>query len=438
MRAKVSWRWIAIASAAALVATMPAGNAAKLQRHTWEKPHLVSDVLAHRETSLAIDPTNTNHLFLCDPSGVPNTPYFHASTDGGRHWSYMRVESSLTDTRTYAFEGGDCDVAFDQGGTMYSADTWLGDLSIGHSRDQGRTWAGTAVATTSPIVDRPWLVGGPAGTLYATYQDLQCCTPSAIWFIKSTNYGSSFSPAVPVTTFAPQAPSSEPNGPDGAYTWEGNFVVDKSGQNLYLVYTRRAAPDLTGSSGPETVWVAASHDGGTTWTSHLVTSTPGPASYLYPSIAMDGAGGLHVVYSSAGKKDHPIWYSYSTDKAAHWSDPKPVLSGVAGYSPWIAGGADAGEAAVAWYGSPDPKATDTTKSQWFFYTARISHSGRSLSITDAGPTTSKPIFTGRQYIPEFEMVRLDPQDNIHIGMSAYRTENHKTAWAAYYQRQSAP
>src|SRR5204862_4349932 len=124
MKSKISWRWVGLAASVALIAVMPAGNAAKTERHVWGHVHLVSDSLAHRETSLAIDPTNTNHLFLCDPSGVPNIPYnqsyFHVSTDGGRHWSYMRVESSLTDTRTYAFEGGDCDVAFDKGGTMYS------------------------------------------------------------------------------------------------------------------------------------------------------------------------------------------------------------------------------------------------------------------------------------------------------------------------------
>ncbi|MEA2476025.1 MAG: repeat-like domain, partial [Actinomycetota bacterium] len=302
--------------------------------------------------------------------------------------------------------------------------------------DKGKTWAGTALSGTSPMVDRPWLVGGPPGTLYASYQDLQCCTPSAIWFTKSTNYGSSFSPAVPVTTFAGQAPSTVPQGPDGAYTWEGNFVVSSKGQDVYLVYTRRQTSGAAGDSGPETVWVAASHDGGTTFNSHLVASMPGPASYLYPSIGMDGAGGLHVVFSSArGKKDHPIWYSYSTDKANHWTKPIPIMTGVAGYSPWVAGGANGGEAAVAWYGSPDPKATDSTESDWYFYTARISHKAGKVRISAAGATTKTPIFHGKQYIPEFEMVRLDPQGNIHIGMSAYRTEDHKTGWAIYYQRQ---
>ena len=448
MRSRVSLRWIGLTGALALMSMMPLGHAevTKARAHRWSPPSLVSATQAHRETSLAVDPTDTNHLFICDPSGVPNTDgnqsYFHQSLNGGKSWKYLRVETEATDSRNYAFEGGDCDVAFDDAGTMYTADTWLGDLSIGHSSDNGKTWDGVAISGTSPIIDRPWLVGGPKGTLYVTYQDLQCCTPSAIWFMKSTDFGKTFTPAVPVTTFAGGLPPDPAEGPDGAFTWEGNFVVDGEGQDLYLVYTRRLSAGVNINAAQqgvraEAVRVAASHDGGMTWTSHLVAKTTQPASYLYPSIGKDAGGGLHVVYSSVGKKDHPIWYSYSNDEAETWTKPVPVLSGVAGYSPWVAGGARPGEAAVAWYGSSNPKADASVTAPWYFYTARVTTKGKKVSITDAGPTTSKPIFTGKQTVPEFEMVRLDRQGNIHIGMSAFRTDpvSHQTHWAVYYQRQ---
>lgn len=448
MKSKVSLRWVGIGVGLAMMAAMPLGHAevTKSSGRKWGAPVLVSDIEAHRETSLALDPVDPKNLFICDPSGVPNTQYnqsyFHQSTDGGKTWKPLRVETSPTDTRNYAFEGGDCDVAFDAGGTMYSADTWLGDLSIGHSTDGGKTWDGTAVSGTSPIVDRPWLVGGPKGTVYVSYQDLQCCSPSAIWFMKSTDFGKTFSPAVPVTTFAGGAPPDPNEGPDGAFTWEGNFVVDNEGQDIYLVYTRRLSAGVNVNFGQqgvtaEAVRVAASHDGGTTWTSHLVARTKTPASYLYPSIGKDAAGGLHVAYSSAGKKDHPIWYSYSKDGAETWTKPKALLSGVAGYSPWVAGGSKAGEAAIAWYGSDNPKADASVVADWYFYTARVAAKGNTVAITEAGPTTSKPIFTGKQTIPEFEMVRLDAQGNIHIGMSAFRTNpaTKQTHWAIYYQRQ---
>lgn len=436
-------RWMGLLGAVAVMALVPSVQAEKGPRRMWSKPVLVSKDLAHRETSIAINPSERSPktIFVCDPSGVPNTEhnqsYFHISHDGGKKWEYVRVENEFSDTRNYFFEGGDCDVAMDSAGTLYTADTWLGDLSIGHSTDGGKTWSGTALAGTSPMVDRPWLVAGEEGTLYVTYHDLQCCTPSAIWFTKSTDYGQTFSPAVPITTFAGDVPPDPSEGPDGAYTWEGNFVVAGEGQDLYLVYTRRQAPALTEQSGAETVNVAISHDGGASWNSERITSTDGPASYLYPSIGMDGGGGLHVVYSSAGKRDHPIWYSYSTTKGQKWSKPVPLARGGAGFSPWIAGGAKPGEAAVVWYGSPNPDAGSEV-ADWYFYTARVAHvNGGKLAIGEVGPTTAKPIFTGRQTVPEFEMVRLDREGNMHIGMSAFREDpvTKRVAWAIYYQRQ---
>ncbi|MEA2516479.1 MAG: hypothetical protein QOG16_317, partial [Actinomycetota bacterium] len=297
----------------------------------WKAPVLVHRDEAHRETSIALSPKDPNLQIICSPSGVPNTSnkqsYFHISHDGGSHWEHEKVEGDATDTRNYTFEGGDCDVEFDQGGTMYSADTWLGDLSIGHSQDGGETWQGTGISTTGLIVDRPWLVGGPKGTLHVTYQDLQCCMPSAIWYIRSPDSGNTFTPAVPVADA----------GPDGAFTWQGNFQVSPDQQDLYLVYSRRQGPALGSldDQGPETLWVAASHDAGLTWTSHQVTSMPVPVSYLYPSIAMDKKGWLHVVFSSMRKKDRPIWYTVSKDGAETWTKPVPLSTGGAGYSPWI-------------------------------------------------------------------------------------------------------
>lgn len=412
-------------------ASVPLGTPSTLPTPTWAPPVLVHGTQAHRETSIALSPTNPNLMTVCDPSGVPatatNQSYFHRSTNGGNNWAPLDVEGPATDPRNYAFEGGDCDVAFDAGGTAYSADTWLGNLSIGHSTDGGATWDGTSLAVTAPIVDRPWLVGGPAGTIHVTYEDLQCCMPATIWYTRSTDFGKTFLPVVPVADA----------GPDGAFTWEGNFVVSPDGSDLYLVYTRRQGPALGSldAQGPETVWVAASHDAGLTWTSTLVAAMPNPASYLYPSIGMDAGGYLHVVYASRRAEDRPIWYSFSKNGAKTWSTPVPILSGAAGYSPWIAGGRP-GEAAITWYGGPDPATTVSTNSNWFFYYARVTGADKGTPSFQAGTTTVAPIFKGVQgETPEFEMIRLDANGMMHIGMSAKRTTGGTTRWAIYYQRQ---
>jgi hypothetical protein len=416
-------RWlIGGVAAAALAAVATPGSAAPAGATSWHAPVLVSKSQANRETSLAIDPTDSRRQLVCDPSGVPNVgngqSYFHLSKDGGRSWKAQSVETSATDTRKAAFEGGDCDVAIDQGGTMYSADTWLGDLSIGHSTDHGESWSGTAVASSSPIVDRPWLVGGPKGTLYVSYQDLQCCAPAAMWFMKSTDYGQTFSPAVPITTA----------DPGGLYTWEGNFVVGGSGQDLYLVYSRRSSGVVTAAATPETIWVTQSHDGGASWTPHLVATLPKETTTIYPAIGMDAGGDLHVVWSAPAKVGNPVSYTASTDHGLTWRTPTSLNAGKVGLAPWIVGG-KAGEAAVAWLGSDDPTAKASTVADYFFSWAKVRLT-RSGTVVRTGNTTKQPLFTGKQVVPEFEMIRLDAKGKLHLGMSIYVAAG---KWGVYAQ-----
>jgi hypothetical protein len=429
--------WLKLTVACALlgivssgVANPSPGGPPSRGKGAWKAPVLVHSDQAHRETSLAMSPTEPGLMVVCAPSGVPNTQhnqsYFHLTHDGGRTWKPERVEGGQSDARNYTFEGGDCDVAFDEAGTMYAADTWLGNLSVGHSTDKGETWAGTPLAVSGLVVDRPWLVGGPKGTIHVTYQDLQCCTPSTIWYARSTDFGQTFTPTTSVATA----------GPDGGFTWEGNFVVSPDGNDLYLVYSRRSGPtpnDLD-SSGPETLWVAASHDAGLTWNSELVASMPNPVSYLYPSIAMDKGGNLHVVFASRTETDRPIWYSFSKDQGVTWAKPLPLMRKVAGYSPWVA--ANRTGAAVVWYGSPDPETTSQTESDWYFYWARVRNADSGSPKVTGGTTTREPIFSGRSGIPEFEMVRLDKHGRMHIGASAFiQEEDHSIGWAIYYQRE---
>ncbi|MFN2587729.1 MAG: sialidase family protein [Actinomycetota bacterium] len=418
---------------AGLVGSSTGASAPPKPARGWQPPVLVNADQAHRETSLAINPRNEKVMLACAPSGVPNTQhnqsYFHVTRNGGRTWEPVRVENDdANDPRKYTFEGGDCDVAFDEGGTMYSADTWLGNLSVGHSRDNGGTWEGTPVAATGLIVDRPWLVGGPEGTIHVSYQDLQCCMPSAIWYTRSTDYG---------RTFRPTSMVAAADG-GGAFTWQGNLVVSEDGKDLYLAYTRRAGAALGSldDQGPEKLLVAASHDSGATWTSNLVVAMPNPMSYLYPSLALDRTGKLHVVFSSMRASDRPIWYATSTDQAKTWTKPLPLTEGTAGYSPWVAVD-DAGNAAVAWYGSPDPATTDVTDSDWYFYWARIPAGKLDPSRVRTGTTTTEPIYSGVSPIPEFENVRLDSRGRIHVGASAYRAGENgaRSSWAIYYQRE---
>jgi hypothetical protein len=425
-------RWVLLAAIGGTVAALAVPGQAAPTVHGWAKPVLVSKTQAHRETSLAINPRDNRQQMICDPSGVPNTDggqsYFHRTTDGGKTWHYQDVEGGTTDTRNYAFEGGDCDVAFDAGGTAYAADTWLGDLSVGHSTDGGKTWDGTALSGTSPVIDRPWLVGGPKGTVYLSYHDLQCCSPAAMWFTKSTDYGKTFSPAVPITTA----------NADGAFIWEGNFVVSPSGKDIDLIYSRRSSINGisagAGGESPMSLWLASSRDGGSSWTSTKVTNLSAETTTIYPQIGRDAGGYLHVVWCQPGAAGTPVWYTYSKDGGRSWRGTSVLNPKRTGWAPWVVGGKTKGSAAVVWLGSPDAKATQSTDSPWFFDWARVSIGSSGKPLIRTGSTTKQPIWQGRQTYPEFEMVTLDAKGLMHIGMSVYQGPTPtKGQWSVWSQ-----
>lgn len=422
MRWKRAERVLVAATSVALCAAVaPSSSAGRFGGKGWDDPVVISRTQASLEISLAINPRDERQLAVCGPAGFPavadGQSYFHRSVDGGRRWSYLDVETAATDTRSAAFEGGDCDVAYDAGGTLWVADTWLGNLSIGHSRD-GRTFQGSAVTTTAPVVDRPWLVGGPPGTLYVTYQDLQCCTPSVVWFTRTTDYGTTFTSPVPVTTATPA----------GAYTWQGNLAVAPGGRDLYLVYSRRSLPVQL--SGTLTIAVAASHDGGATWTSRHVANLPNDTSSLYPSMAVDAGGRLHAVWSLERNGDMPVFYTTSKDRGMTWSRPRALNPGGGAVAPWVAGGKK-GQARIGWLGTPLH-----THGGWeaYFHYAKVDD-GRTVG---SGPTTTRPIFIGSVSTPEFGMVRLDRQGRLHLAMAVQLGGTRTTSgrWAFYYQRET--
>ncbi|HWL36544.1 MAG TPA: sialidase family protein [Frankiaceae bacterium] len=415
----------AVLSAIALAVTAPNTGATTTGTVAWEPPVLVTDTQGAREMSMVLDPTNEQRMFACTPSGLQNPhsqSHYFQTADGGDSWTYTDVETDPDDTRTQLSEGGDCDVAYDSAGTMYVADTWVGNLSVGTSRDGGATWTGTALAVNVPVVDRPWLVApGAPGVVYVTYQALQGQMPTLMWFTKSTDYGRTFSPAVPITTA----------NLDGTYTWEGNVVTSPDGQDIYLIHSRRVTPAQYGL--PDLIQLAYSHDGGTSWRTRTVETLPAPTTpgTLYPGIAMDAGGHLHAVWSAPRDThgDVPVYYTTSADKGVTWSEPIVTGTTWTAWAPWVAGGRTAGEAAIAWLGTPS--ATPREASPWYFGYATVSAG----AITASGTTTEAPMFTGVQTYPEFQAIRYDSTGRLHLGMAVFGPSG---TWSLYYQRQALP
>ena len=415
----------ATAVALAAAAAAPGGAAAPAPVR-WGAPVLMSDGRAAKEISLVLNPRDERQMFACTPAALldPDVPQstVYRTTDGGRSWRYVDVEPA-GDARESTYEGADCDVAYDAAGTVYVADTWVGNLSVGASRDGGATWTGTPLAVSVPIVDRPWIVGGAAGTVYVTYQALQGQMPTLMWFTKSTDYGKTFSPAVPITTA----------NADGTYTWEGNLVAHPNGRDLYQVHIRKVTPaDPLAEPLNDSVQLATSRDGGLTWSTRTIAPLPERTSpeTIYPIVAMDAGGHLHAAWSAsrAAEKDVPVYYTTSRDAGLTWSKPLMIGAGRHERAPWVAGGPRAGQAAIAWLDTPDDPLALDEPPRWYAGYATLA-SGR---VTATGTTTRTPLAVGpNPSYAEFQAIRYGRDGRLHVGLAVQRDGK----WVLYYQRQ---
>ncbi len=376
-----------------------------------------------REMSLAIDPNDPDRLLACSPTGTLVVGFGYSdvwlSLDAGQSWELLNPEPD-TDTRSVMREGGDCDVAIGPDGTLWLVDSWLGGLSMGRSAD-GKSWTGTSLAAPVPVADRPWIQVDGAGVVHMTYQDVQFSMPSVIWYTSTTD-GVLFSPPVVVAAASP----------DGAFTWTGDFSVSDDGVELASVYTRRSSVIGVGMQA-EQVWVATSTDGGASWSNTLISQREGPASFLYPSLDRDAAGGLHVVFSEDLGRTQPTFYTTSTDGGASWSEPFALVDDVVSGAPWVAA-QEPGHAVVLFSGSRGGAST-TGEADWYFYWARV-NATEALVAT----TTAVPLFSGPQPIfPEFNMIAVDSLGRAHI--VAVAPAEHESGeflmWRPYHQLQVA-
>ncbi len=387
------------------------------------------------EASLAISPVDDTQMLVCTPSGLgsglPSTSvghpgsHFYHSRNGGTTWVPLNVETNL-DARRATAEGGDCDVAFDAAGTLYVADLWGGSIAFAASRDGGSTWThGTPLAGLPPPADRPWLAGGSPGQIHLTYQDIQLYMPGVIWHTRSDDFGESWSDPQPITTAAAS----------GAFTWNGNLVVAADSLELYTVYTRRAAPlgEVPGRGGQE-VWITTSTDGGQQWQEHLVSQRPGAASFLYPGIARDMGGGLHIVFAQNHGPGRPIFHAFSGDGGKTWSEPAIMVAGVRAFAPWVAAGLP-GQAVVMFMAFSPPGATARDDSAWFLHWARVT-GAQEAPTYEAGTTTRQPMHVGSGEEAEYNQIDLDSAGMARLGAAVPYDATGAGRWRVVYMEQA--
>jgi hypothetical protein len=169
---------------------------------------------------------------------------------------------------------------------------------------------------------------------------------------------------------------------------EGNIITDSNG-NVYLVFFDPSAQIL---------YMAKSVDGGGTWTIKQVYSVPActatlcvTLNHVFASIAADKANNLYIVFSDGSNS----YYTSSTDGGASWRLPTIVQSAFGIKStvePWVVAG-DAGKINVFFYGTTSRNFMDS-KANWIVYMSQSQNALARVPTFSIAPATPYAIHTG--------------------------------------------
>jgi len=277
------------------------------------------------------------------------------STDGGATFKLLNDANGWLETSKKQSGDGDTDIAVDATGRVHFVDLGAG-IPYLTSDDRGDHWTDRgSLSQPSTNVDRQW-VATDNQTVAVTWNDFGQGRGGAT-VVVSADGGATWGKALVVTK-------------DNA--WEGPVVVAPGGRDLYI-------PFLAASTG--NLFVAASHDGGATWsatdTGHLAAKPPqanpgittgtSAQTYLFPVLTVDDAGDLYLVwsqYTGTPTATTDVEWMRSTDQGATWKDMGSVSTGHANaVFPWAVAGA-AGRFAVTFLVSDLPLDPSYGPHQW--------------------------------------------------------------------------
>jgi hypothetical protein len=142
---------------------------------------------------------------------------------------------------------------------------------------------------------------------------------------------------------------------------EGNIVVDQNNGNVYLVFV---------GSQSNQVYMAKSTDGGQSFVLKLVYQAPTTTDlqHVFPAIAVDHGGGLHVVFNDGVNS----FLTSSADGGASWTTPIRVnnsWNSKVSLEPWVVAG-NYGEVDVFFYGTSDTNGFMDPNATWTVFMAQ--------------------------------------------------------------------
>ncbi len=305
----------------------------------------------------------TTQLRAVTPAAYLTFPSNCTTFTNGLYYNDIPEKPWVTTNGTYAVVGWDIlHIDINAANCQY-----LGaqaTVQISYSSNSGTTWS-APVNITGPLGQFPSLAESPAAThtVYAAFVDYQNYSSTtgqiSLGFTKSTNGGATWSSphdAVsigvdPIYTTSPDAFPAVTNPALAADNWSGSPYAG----NLYLAWS----DNQTGTSkGYPAIDLVRSTNGGSTWTSPTIISTPGTNPiYIDPSVAVGPDGTVWVTYYGIGTAtgNYNVYGVYSTDGGATWSRqfimtdaPSEPGSGITDIGLTLGSVASAGRLTPAW------------------------------------------------------------------------------------------
>jgi hypothetical protein len=323
------------------------------QRLTWTTGDSFSP-------AIAAGPSGRVHVVWEESINGNFEIYYKRSTDGGATWlPSQRLTWTLYSSEKPA-------IAVDPSGHVhvvwsdYATDNW--EIIYKRSTNGGASWSASQRLTwTSGYSERPFLLADSSGNLYLVWHDYYAPGNPEIYFKKSTDGGFNWTASQRLTFNAGESTNSSLSVDSSGYLhvfWNdkspGNFEIyhkkSTNGGTTWSAsqrltwnsggsYVPVAVGDLSGdlhlffhdyTLGPAQIYYEKSINGGATWSASQRLTWNSGASYE-PSIEIDSAGHLHLVWKYYTPGENNVYYKKSTDGGASWT-PGQRLTWTAGTS----------------------------------------------------------------------------------------------------------
>jgi hypothetical protein len=302
---------------------------------TWSDPRPLTPGTALRQDDpqIVVDPVDGRTVYAAYMLGDKASQFVAKSTDFGRTWTSVLVESLQ--------RGTDKDILAVRGDDVYLVYNAVQKIWASVSHDGGKTWSLNHVIANTNSKFGWSLPGGGAidsnGTAYFAWEGFEGNgKPSGevnLFVTRSTDGGETWqSFPVDVSQAPPQC------GTCGWAYWGPQTTLALDGRDrLYVLYNANSV-----KFGPNRMYFARSTDGGRTWDRRReVSNAPTGANNLFPAVVARGDGDVRIAWQDdrngfdTGNDDpNGRWNTYyrsSADGGATWSTEVQLSQFVAGY-----------------------------------------------------------------------------------------------------------